>query len=148
MTTTMKNVLLCFCLVSLAACGADTPANPKPTGASGTTEPMADEHGTPRPLGKITLNGMQIEVALLGEISGGVANIDVEFPAGSRLPEIVRGWVGIESAVGSRKAQLQKESATGLHGHLDMPKTVPDGSQIWIEVESGGKTNAAGIDYR
>ncbi|MCA8965069.1 MAG: hypothetical protein H6838_11705 [Planctomycetes bacterium] len=146
MTVTMKNQLLCLALISFAACGGDAPVT-KPA-AGGGAAPMADDHGEAHPLGKITLNDMQVEVALLGDLSGGVANIDLEFPAGTKLPSVVRGWVGLESAVGSRKAQLHKESSTGMHGHLDLPKTVPDGSKIWIEIEAGGKTSAAGIDYR
>lgn len=136
-------VLTLLCLV---ACGAE----PKNTGApppSVPAAPMVEDHGPPRPLGKVNLGGMEIEVILLGEVTGGGANIDLAFPAGARMPSAARGWVGIETAVGSRKALLHKEGATDMHGHLDVPKPPPAGSQIWIEIEADGKTSAAAVSY-
>ncbi len=136
-------------LLFAAACSGDAPTTNQPP-TSPTTGPaaMEEDHGPPRPLGKLTIGERTFEVVLLGDLEAGKeANVDLVFASKAERPDTVRGWVGLESAVGSRKAKLYLEGDTVVHGHMDVPKEIPDGSKIWIEIESGGKTAAAGIGW-
>lgn len=105
------------------------PDDPKPA-ATG------DAHGAPTALGTQTIGGLAVEATREGPVEPGKeVGLDLTFPAGAALPGAVRAWVGIESSVGSSKCRLAKESERVLHGHLEVPKPLLEGSAIWIEVE-------------
>lgn len=127
-------------LVSLlAGCGND-PAQPAGSGkpARPAAAPADDDHdhGPAHPLGEIELAGHKITVTQFGDVTPGAEmSFDLDFPAGQPLPEALRGWLGIESAVGSRKVRFAKETETRMHGHPEVPKALPDGSRFWLELE-------------
>ncbi|MFM1870943.1 MAG: hypothetical protein RL398_365 [Planctomycetota bacterium] len=143
------SILAGVCL-ALAACGGETKTAPlEPTKPAATTPEMgAHNHDDARELGSIKFGDADVVVALLSKIeAGGQADIDVEFPAAAKMPEVIRGWIGVESAEGSRKAKFHKEGDRGMHGHCEVPKTIPAGSKVWIEIEADGKTTTASFAY-
>lgn len=142
--------LLCLSLcLTFTACGADPVKTPSTSGGTGTTTPHDDEHGERKPLGNLTIGAHTFAVIQSGTIEAGQqGNLDLEFPAGKPVPGTVRAWVGIESGVGSMKAKLGPEGDRGVHGHLAVPKPIPAGSMIWIEIEDGATTARGSIAWK
>lgn len=96
-----------------------------------------DDDNGGRLLGTVILGDNTVEVLLLEEVKAGEeGHLDVTVTGDA--PAAVRAWVGVADATGSIKALLEKESETGYHGHLELPDPLPDGSQLWIEVEDAG----------
>lgn len=56
---------------------------------------------------------------------------------GEPTVEAVRAWVGVEDGSGSVKARLDIEGST-WHGHLEVPRELPDGASLWIEIQDEG----------
>jgi hypothetical protein len=46
------------------------------------------------------------------------------------------------------KAKLAKEGEDGMHGHLEVPKPLPDGSKLWFEADGAAGTSKASIAFR
>jgi hypothetical protein len=144
--------LLSFALCSLfglAACGKSgtevvtPPANPPANAPQGGSD---HGHGTPQPLGALTIGAHTFRVVQLGKIEPGTEGFfELEFDAGKPIPATVRGWVGVESAEGSRKARFGKEGDHGLHAHVEVPKPLPAGSLLWVEIETDGKSERKSI---
>ncbi len=139
-------------LFLLASCGGETKttitAGNGPTG----TQPMDhadDAHGEQKPLGSLTIGTHTFAVIQSGAIEAGKEGyLDLEFPSGKSLPGIVRAWVGVESGMGSMKGKLGKEGDRTLHGHVLVPKPIPEGSKIWIEIEEGSTTARGSIAWK
>ncbi|MBL8727028.1 MAG: hypothetical protein JNM25_01265 [Planctomycetes bacterium] len=127
-------------LALFAACGNDGKTPTSTPGPGAPAAPMND-HGTPHPLGELTLGAHTFQVIQAGDVvAGKEAAIDLEFPAGKPLPGTVRAWIGLESGQGSMKGRLGKETERIVHGHIEVPKVIPDGSKVWIEIEANGTT--------
>jgi hypothetical protein len=108
--------------------------------------PAASDHGTPHPLGTVTIGAHTFAVTQEGEVvADHEAAFDLEFPAGKELPGTVRAWIGIESGQGSRKGLLAKETERIVHGHVEVPKVIPEGSKVWIEIEANGATTRGSL---
>lgn len=108
-----------------------------PGEAHGQSAPQPSDHGVSTALGSIALGGVQVAVWREGAVEPGKElGVDLAFPAGAALPPAVRAWVGVEAGTGSRKAKLEKETETVLHGHVEVPKPLPEGSALWIEVDT------------
>ena len=149
-----------FASLTLVACGRDTPTHPTGTHthADGTVhkdEPAspagahAHEHGERIELGTIKVGEHTISVFQLAKIEAGKeADFDLDFPAGKPLPGTVRGWIGLESGVGSLKVKFEKETDSRMHGHPEGPNPIPAGSMLWIEIEGAGGTSKASLAYR
>lgn len=142
----------------LVACG-DKPAALPPGAhvhADGTVHladekkpPVADDHGPEHPLGELTLGEQKVQIVLLGDlVPGQEADFDVRFAAGQKRPDVLRAWVGIESAVGSMKKLLANEGDTVMHGHVEVPKTLPEGAKVWFEVETKDGPKRASIAWK
>lgn len=130
--------VLFVCLVPFAACSKSesTTTTPPKTGAA---EPM-DHHGDEKPLGAMTIGAHTFQLVQLGDVAAGKeAVFELDFAKDKALPATVRGWVGVESGEGSMKARFSKEG-DHLHAHLEVPKTLPAGSKLWLEIEENGKT--------
>jgi hypothetical protein len=100
-----------------------------------------EDHGKLTALGKSKAGAFEVSLGVFGEIEAGheaVLDIDVAGTA----PAAVRAWVGIESGKGSMKTKIDGEKGE-YHGHLEVGKTLPEGSAIWVEVESADGTKAA-----
>ena len=137
----MKNLLLPLLTASLlfAACGGEPAKNPTTPTAAGPKAGAMDDHGERKPLGDLTIGTHTFALIQYGAIEAGKeASFDLEFPAGKALPGTVRAWVGVESGQGSMKARLAKEGDRTVHGHVQVPKPIPEGSKVWIEIEEGG----------
>ncbi|MBL9075920.1 MAG: hypothetical protein JNL08_00370 [Planctomycetes bacterium] len=145
----MNRLLLpTLCLSLLAACGGDAPA--QPAGPTGGQAPAAADHGhgTPHPLGDLTIGAHTFRVVQEGDLHAGAeAVFTLEFPTGKPRPEIVRVWVGVESGQGSMKARMMKEGNRELHNHVEVPNTLPEGSKVWVEIEENGQKARAAIDW-
>lgn len=137
-------VLLPFLFV---ACGDKHP----PAGPGTTTDGMTDDHGhgEAKPLGQLTVGAHTFQATQLGTVEAGKEGMfDLEFPAGKPVPGIVRAWIGIESGTGSMKAKLGKEGERGMHGHVAVPKPIPDGAKLWIEIEENGASQRGSIAWK
>jgi hypothetical protein len=145
----MKTTLLPLCALFLfGACtkhdSTAAPGGTKPTAASG-----GEEHGTPHPLGSLTIGAHTFALTQFGDITPGKEGaIELAFPADKPVPSTVRVWVGIETAEGSVRQRCGKEGEHGLHGHVEVPKALPTGSKIWIEIEENGKTQSASVAWK
>ncbi len=106
-------------------------------------------HGDRTPLGDVTVGGHTISVFQLVAIEPGKeADFDLDFAAGKPMPATVRGWIGLESAQGSMKVRFEKETASRMHGHPVVPKPIPEGSAVWIEIETAAGTSIASMAFR
>jgi hypothetical protein len=113
--------------------GPDGSHPPSAQGAGGA----GHEHTERTPLGEVRFGEHVIQVFRLSAFEPGKeTDVDLDVPAGKPLPEVVRGWIGIESGVGSMKLRFTKETATRMHGHPEVPKPLPEGSRLWLEVET------------
>lgn len=149
----MNRLPLVLCSVlGLVACGGESPdpQNPPTRGAPAAAPPTAEaEHGDRRPLGELTCAGHTFAVIQFGEMAPGHQGaIDLEWPAGVQRPPTVRAWIGVESGEGSMKSRLAKEGDRVVHGHIEVPKTPPAGSMLWIEIEDGDRQGRASIAFR
>jgi hypothetical protein len=154
MKTKLKVTLLASLL--FAACGGDPGTHTHADGTvhkNGEPEKPAvghEDHGPEHPLGEVTLGGLKVQIVLLGDVKPGEeADFDVRFPAGSKRPETLRGWIGAESGQGSMKTRFQNEGDTTMHGHIVVPKPLAEGSLAWFEVEaaSGNSKVSAPLKY-
>jgi hypothetical protein len=103
-------------------------------------------HTERTPLGEVKLGEHAVQVFRLSAIEPGKeSDFDLDFAAGKPLPGTVRGWIGIESGVGSMKVRFAKETATRMHGHPEVPKPLPDGSRLWLEVETPAGAQRASL---
>lgn len=138
----MKTLPLLFvCLLPFAACGKTDPSTPTTPPKSGTAEPMDHGHGEEKPLGTLTIGAHTFQLLQLGDVAAGKeAVFELALAKDKPVPALVRGWVGVESGEGSMKARFGKEGDHGLHAHLEVPKALPAGSKLWIEIEENGKT--------
>jgi len=103
-----------------------------------------EDHGERHELGTADCGAFKVTVAVLGEIEAGAEGVlDIDVEGGT--PAAVRAWVGIESGAGSMKAKIEGDH--GYHGHIEVPATLPEGAQVWIEVEDAdGKKSTASFD--
>jgi hypothetical protein len=138
-----------FSALVFAACGDDghshTPGDghDHPAGQGGEA---GHEHAAATALGEVTVGTYKIKVARGNAIEPGKeAEIDLTFADGVALPGTVRGWIGIESAVGSMKAKFGKEGPSGMHAHLEVPAPLPEGSKLWLEIEAASGTSKGSL---
>ncbi len=143
----MQRSLVLFSCLVIAACGDKAPdATTPPTAAGGHTD---DGHGPEQKLGSMTIGAHTFEVVQAGDVAAGKeAAFDLVFAAGKPVPSTVRAWIGVESAEGSVKAKLGKEGDHTLHEHVQVPKAIPAGSKLWVEIEEGGKTDRKSIAWK
>lgn len=128
----MKHPLLPMLLLLplLAACGARNPASAVP---GGPTSGQAKET-----VGEVTVGGHTFRIVQEGPvIEGKEASFLFESSATDRPLPIARAWIGVQSGEGSRKASLSKVGGATLHGRIEVPPRLPEGAQLWLEVEVG-----------
>jgi len=137
---------LCLYVV-LAACGSehdhDHPhPHPVATPAPGDGGHVHSERTR---LGQVELAGHTITVQRVAPIEAGKeADFDLDFGK-APLPSTVRVWVGVESAIGSRKCRFERETDLSMHGHPEVPDPIPAGAAVWVEVEVDGKSARAAV---
>jgi hypothetical protein len=144
-----KSVFLLCCAV-LCVCERQPAATEKAPAAHDHPHPHdgKGEHAhTERvALGDVKLGSATVAVFQLSRPApGGEGDFDLDFPAGSKLPSTLRGWVGLESAQGALKVRFAKETDTRMHGHPEFPDPMPAGSKLWLEVEEASGTVRASV---
>lgn len=147
-------------LIVLASCGKEAPSG----GASSGTHTHADGtvhtdqpkeqgsghvHANREALGDVKVGDHTISVFQVAKIvPGKEGDFDLDFPAGKALPSAVRGWIGVESGQGALKVRFEKETASRMHGHPEVPSPLPEGSSLWIEVEEQTGVSKASVAFR
>jgi hypothetical protein len=46
------------------------------------------------------------------------------------------------------KAKLTKSGESAMHQHVEVPKALPSGAKLWIEVETGSGPVRGSIDFK
>ena len=137
-----------FTTLALVACTGETTTVAKPAGGAAGAGPD-HPHGERTALGEVKIGEHTLSVFQLEKIEAGKeGDFDLDFPAGKSLPGTVRGWIGVESAVGSLKVRFAKETESRMHGHPEAPNPIPAGSMLWIEIEGAGGTNKVSVAYQ
>lgn len=104
-----------------------------------------DGHGPTTELGEQIIDGYTIKASRDGDIiAGSDAPIDVWISGGTDKVAAVRFWIGTQDGKGSVKARAEIER-DNWHTHAEVPSPLPDGSKLWVEIESdkGAKTLAS-----
>jgi len=138
---------LCIGLFSafvFAACSHDDSHHDHPAGQGHPGE-EGHAHGAEAALGEVKVGTYTVKVTAGAIEPGKEAEIDLTFADGVALPGTVRGWIGIESGVGSMKTKFGEEGATGMHAHVEVPKPLPAGSMLWVEIEAAAGTSRGSI---
>jgi hypothetical protein len=116
-------------------------------GGHGDEGPMLDLGSAKA--GEWTVTASRIE----GELNpGGETAIDCSVSGTSGSVSAVRCWIGTKDASGSIKSLAEVEDAAEpahRHAHVEVPKPLEDGSQLWVEIEdSSGSKHVAGFDLK
>ncbi|MBX3384626.1 MAG: hypothetical protein KF864_14070 [Phycisphaeraceae bacterium] len=106
-------------------------------------------HGPRTELGSQSAGGMTIVAAREGGVTpGGEATFDIAVTGGAGRPAAVRVWVGTQDGKGSIKGKAEAEG-DGWHAHAEVPKPLPAGSKLWVEVETAkGEKHVVGFDLK
>jgi len=106
-------------------------------------------HGPKTELGNQSAGGMTIAAAREGDVTpGGEATFDINVTGGAGKPAAVRVWVGTQDGKGSIKGKAEAEGG-GWHAHAEVPKPLPAGSKLWVEVETAkGEKHVVGFDLK
>jgi len=161
MTRTIT-LLLIGCTLAGFAC-EQKPATPRsnppadaaarPAGSQPQTE---GHHGDRIELGTQEVSGLTVRAARdVGEIrAGGDAPIDVWLTtADGAAAQVtaVRFWIGSEDAEGSVKARAEIEDPaepSHWHTHAEIPSTLGDDAQLWVEIEREGEKQATSFPLK
>lgn len=93
-------------------------------------------HGPETKLGEQVAGGFTVSAVRDGAVTpGSDAPVDVTATgaAGAKV-NAVRLWIGTQDAKGSVKAKAASEGAR-WHAHVEIPKPLPEGSKLWVELE-------------
>ena len=143
----MNLLRLLPCVAALAFVAACTQDPPKDPGPKPGGPPPADtgHHGEQLDLGQAELGAFPVTAKRGKQLQPGAElDVDLEFPAGTALPPVVRAWVGVQDATGSMRTKLGKEGDRVMHGHLEVPKPLPAGSRLWVEIEPAAGAKVTG----
>lgn len=95
-----------------------------------------DDHGPVVELGTAAVGSFQVKASRDGAVKAGEeAPVDLWVtPSGATKVGTVRAWIGTQDAKGSIKAKMELEK-DNYHSHVEVPKPLPTGSKLWVEVE-------------
>lgn len=107
------------------------------------------DHGPTVELGVQTVGTFEVKASRDGELTpGGDAPIDVWITGAGAKVSAVRFWIGLPDGRGSMKAKAELEK-DNWHTHAEVPSPLPEGSKLWIEIETdGGETLMTGFDLK
>jgi hypothetical protein len=110
---------------------------------------LAEEiKGVRKDLGSKEVAGYTIKVTQTGDVKAGEETVFLlVLTGGAGKPKAIRGWVGVESAEGSTKVKCEDEDKE-WHAHVEVPKPIPDKSQLWLEVETADGKKKVAFDYK
>ena len=105
------------------------------------------DHGDKVDLGDFMVGRLLVKGSRRGDMMPGselVVDITID---GEQTVDAVRAWVGVKEGTGSVKAKLDLEGGA-WHGHLEVPRTLPEDAALWVEIEneSGRSTGKADLD--
>ena len=153
------SMLLVGSLAAFSGCEDKSPAPAKPTGT--TPAPVKhdghdhapgdkhdkghDDHSPVVELGTATIGAFQIKASRDGKVTAGEeAPVDLWItPSGAAKIGTVRAWIGAQDGQGSMKAKMDLEK-DNYHNHVEVPKPIPAGSKLWVEVEDDKGVKAVG----
>ena len=112
--------------------------------------------GPKHDLGKKAVAGYVVSVTQIGDAvtAGKASTFEIKVnpkdaAAGAAQPTAVRAWVGNEKAQGSVKAKAPwHEKGKFYDADLEVPAKLPDGSKLWVEVETDAGKHRASFDYK
>jgi hypothetical protein len=126
---------------------SSTYKNPSSIAKVGEGDHEQEGHGPALELGTATIGDWSTRAARDEDViaAGGESPVDVWLTGGKGKISAVRFWIGTEDAAGSVKALAAIEDAadpTHWHTHVEIPKPLPAGCKLWVEVvdESGAKS--------
>jgi hypothetical protein len=106
------------------------------------------DHGTVVELGEQTAGPFTIKAARTGDFTPGADTPIDAVITGTPKISAVRFWIGTADAKGSVKAKADLEKDTH-HAHVEIPKPLPDASELWIEIEAeGGEKSTAHFNLK
>jgi hypothetical protein len=132
-------------------------ASAKPEAAKPEAAPAAPaggHHGAVIELGNATIGAFGVRASRdQGEIKpGGDAPIDVWLSGSSDKVVAVRFWIGTQDSKGSVKAKADIEDPkepNHWHTHTEVPNPMPEGSKLWVEIETEtGQKAAASFELK
>lgn len=102
--------------------------------AAGDKHDDHDSHGPTTVLGNASIGSFAVVASRAGDVTpGGEIAVDIDItPAAGTAAKVgaVRVWIGEQDGKGSMKAKLDSD-----HGHVEVPKPMPAGSKLWVEIE-------------
>lgn len=168
----LASIAIASCTFTLAGCDQKPAAPPAGSGSDGAAKPSATSPGKPagesQPSAGAGHGGEIIELGStkLGDLTLRASRDKGEIKAGSDAPidlwvttadgkpaavTAVRFWIGTEDAKGSVKARAEIEDpkdASRWHTHAEIPNPLPDGAQLWVEIETAEGKKTAGFDLK
>jgi len=143
-------------LLLFAACGGDGGSDKPAAGGGGDTGGGAaagehmdgGDHGSATVTETLTVDGKKIVVHQFEKVEAGKdVPVSCEFSSAEERTLTVRAWIGTEDGKGSRKERLAREGDKDLHGHVQIPDPIPDGSKLWLSFEGDGEPVTHGFAY-
>ena len=137
-----------FAIAIAAAVGSGVVANLFVSQPSAAMAEEGHQHGKgeKHKLGKKTVGGIVVSVITIGEVeAGGHVDFDIKLYDVKTEPKAVRVWIGTEDGNGSTKAEGKKEKT--YTGEVQVPKPIPEGSKLWVEIETESGTEKGAWDY-
>lgn len=102
----------------------------------------------PTPLGSKEAGGYTVKAAQEEEVkAGGECCFILSITGDKAKLKAVRAWLGVKSAEGSVKVKAKPEG-DDLHAAVEIPKPIPDGSQLWVELETAAGKHKLAFDYK
>lgn len=121
--------------------------------AGKTPDAGTSDHGNPIALGTHPIGEYEVRASRdAGAIvPGGDAPIDVWLTGDISKVAAVRFWIGSESGMESIKARADienKSEPNHWHTHAEVPKPLPEGSRLWVEIETDSGAEAAAFELK
>jgi len=117
--------------------------------AGSSAEAGASGHsheGEPHALGTADAGGVEVFVTRIGDLTpGGETLFELEIEDDPGIVA-VRIWVGDESGRGSLKSLAGRDGPGRYHAHVELDDTLPEGSRVWIEVETEEGTETGSVE--
>ena len=98
-------------------------------------------------LGRKPIGEYTVSVIVIGEVeAGGHVDFDIKLIDAKTDPSALRVWIGTEDATGSTKA-VGKKGKTTYAGEVNVPKPIPAGAKLWVELDTPEGTKRNAWDY-
>ncbi|MBC8105222.1 MAG: hypothetical protein H7Z14_01420 [Anaerolineae bacterium] len=102
--------------------------------------------GEKHKLGRKAIGDYTVSVNLIGEIEpGGHVDFDIKLIDAKSDPKALRVWIGTEDGSGAKKAEGKKGQTT-YTGEVDVPKPLPQGAKLWVELETDAGVKRASYE--